>query len=316
MRKMHQLAACAVVSLGVMLASGCRKDAPEPRGVSAAEAAITSQPSDALRVRAQEALDANRHFAPAGNNAAEALLELRDRGRADAGDLAAITEMQPYLIIAAERAVEGGNAPEAERLVRLLARMDPNAPALARLNAAVADTQAAVADSDTRSPESQTTAPAARPVTSALRPSAVAAQGSSVSGTGPSMIANSSSEHPPAAAPPQNAPAAVASSPPEPVAPGRAAAEPRAAAAPALRLVQDVQPSYPTRALARRLEGRVEVMFTVQPDGSVENVRVIQSTHARMFDQAALAAARRWRFAPIPTAATTTRTLQFAPPTG
>jgi protein TonB len=86
--------------------------------------------------------------------------------------------------------------------------------------------------------------------------------------------------------------------------------------APALRLVQDAQPRYPARALDRRLDGRVELMFTVRPDGSVADLRVVDAQPAGVFDQAALQAARRWRFAPIPVATTTTRALRFAPPRG
>lgn len=59
------------------------------------------------------------------------------------------------------------------------------------------------------------------------------------------------------------------------------------------RLVQDAQPRYPLPALRARIEGQADVAFTIQPDGSVRDVRLVSSTPSGMFDASALAVAQR-----------------------
>ena len=56
-----------------------------------------------------------------------------------------------------------------------------------------------------------------------------------------------------------------------------------------------VEPAYPIRASRLGLEGFVTVQFDVNPDGSVSEVSVIESSHG-IFEQAAIKAARKFRF--------------------
>jgi TonB family protein len=58
-----------------------------------------------------------------------------------------------------------------------------------------------------------------------------------------------------------------------------------------------VEPDYPRSASARRLAGWVDVAFTVKQSGKTEDVRVVSAEPPGVFDDAALAAVRRWRFA-------------------
>jgi protein TonB len=58
-----------------------------------------------------------------------------------------------------------------------------------------------------------------------------------------------------------------------------------------------VEPTYPARATASGLEGFVTVRFDVNPDGSVGNVTVIESSN-RIFEPAAVKATRKFRFRP------------------
>jgi TonB family protein len=60
-----------------------------------------------------------------------------------------------------------------------------------------------------------------------------------------------------------------------------------------------VVPQYPEAARAQGIEGRVEVNFTVNSSGAVEAPTVTASSPEGVFDQAALAAVSRWRYAPI-----------------
>jgi protein TonB len=59
-----------------------------------------------------------------------------------------------------------------------------------------------------------------------------------------------------------------------------------------------VDPQYPPKAKQRRIEGWVDIEFTIGPAGTVEDPRVIHAQPPAVFDQAALRAVRRWRYSP------------------
>jgi TonB family protein len=67
-----------------------------------------------------------------------------------------------------------------------------------------------------------------------------------------------------------------------------------------LRLRRYVEADYPRTAAAMRRSGWVEVGFRVAADGRPGDLRVLAAEPAGRFDAAALAAVRRWRFAPPP----------------
>lgn len=58
------------------------------------------------------------------------------------------------------------------------------------------------------------------------------------------------------------------------------------------------QPSYPTSALLRGVEGYVKLSFLLDAGGQVRDVKVERSTPANVFDSAAAFAMRKWRFDP------------------
>jgi protein TonB len=64
---------------------------------------------------------------------------------------------------------------------------------------------------------------------------------------------------------------------------------------PPLKIV-DVEPVYPEAARASRLTGAVLVEFTIDTRGAVIEAHVVRSTP--MFDAAALAAVKQWKFKP------------------
>lgn len=66
-----------------------------------------------------------------------------------------------------------------------------------------------------------------------------------------------------------------------------------------LKRVRMVSPSYPDSARKRGVEGWVELAFTVQTNGSVDQVEVRNSSPADVFDDAAIRAVRQWRFEPV-----------------
>jgi TonB family protein len=75
-------------------------------------------------------------------------------------------------------------------------------------------------------------------------------------------------------------------------------------------------PEYPEAARARGLRGSVEVEFTVTPQGTVENPRVVAAEPRNVFDSAALAAVARRRYAEDAEREpqVLTERIEFAPP--
>jgi periplasmic protein TonB len=55
---------------------------------------------------------------------------------------------------------------------------------------------------------------------------------------------------------------------------------------------------YPAQAEARGITGWVTVEFTIAKSGAVKDERVVASRPQRIFDSAALAAVRRWKYNP------------------
>ncbi len=65
-----------------------------------------------------------------------------------------------------------------------------------------------------------------------------------------------------------------------------------------MRAVHKEQPTYPPDASRQGVQGSVVVQMSVGKDGSVKEVRIVSGP--RELQSAALAAARKWRFAPNP----------------
>lgn len=77
-----------------------------------------------------------------------------------------------------------------------------------------------------------------------------------------------------------------------------------------------IEPQFPREALLNGIEGWVEIEFTIEPDGSVSNPRVIASDPRRIFDRNAIRAIYKWKFKPRivdgkPVARQATQRLEF-----
>ena len=59
-----------------------------------------------------------------------------------------------------------------------------------------------------------------------------------------------------------------------------------------------LKPIYPTRASRRKIEGHVQVEFILTADGTVRDIKVLDSEPAGIFDNAAMRAIENWRLAP------------------
>ena len=79
----------------------------------------------------------------------------------------------------------------------------------------------------------------------------------------------------------------------------RAGAVDPATLAAGLKAVKTVPPDYPQKALAEGVSGSVLLTFTVDARGATRDVQVLQSTPHGVFDRAAVAAVKRWRYEPM-----------------
>lgn len=298
----------------VLLVSGCAgESAPDATAPAATPAAAQAAPAPAaptdeagLRAAAASALSEQRLYSPVGNNAIEHYLALRALVPGDASIETALVELLPYALIGSEQAIARGDLEEARRLVGLIERADAGLPALSRLRDSLV-----AAEAEARKAALAAEEEAARREEAERLAATAAEQARERAASAPPPAAASPARPAPAAAsvatPPAPAPAVAATpAPPRPAAPAAAPAAPKLLSAP--------QPRYPLMALRRKLEGEVLLELSIRPDGSVGSARVISATPPGLFDQAAVAAAERWRFEQAAAPATTRQVLRFRLP--
>lgn len=228
---------------------------------------------------ARAAVAAQQLVAPAGQSAFERYLAALAQQPANPIATDALRELFPFAAEQVGATIRDGQLDEAQRQLDLLARADPANYTLTLLRAQLAEqrqralaaaaTAAAPASASTRSPASRETVAATAP----------------------------SPPETPAEAPPVTQTAMV--TPPAPITVPAATSAPVpnvSTTAPVLQ--RRVEPYYPQAARRSGREGWVEVEFTVQPDGHVDAVKVLQSKPGSVFDLAATTAVQRWVFAP------------------
>ncbi len=66
-----------------------------------------------------------------------------------------------------------------------------------------------------------------------------------------------------------------------------------------LRRLREVPPVYPREAARLGQQGWVDVEFTIAPDGTTQDLVVRNAEPLRTFDQSAIDAVQRWKFAPV-----------------
>ena len=298
------------LGIGAALCLAACGDAARPAVVEGSASPADGMPgagvvaaATAPYARAERALAAGRILAPAGDNAIEHYLDACAQPSERVRARAALAELQPYVLIAAEQAIARGDGREAARLQALIARIDSGAPALPRLRAGL---DALVREQEARDADGAATA---MPSPAAGAPAAAVERIGATAAPEPVTSPTHAPEPPPAAAP---ATATVQAPPPSalPTPPASRGVEARTP-----RLLQDAQPRYPLPALRARIEGEAQVAFTIQPDGSVRNARLLSSTPPGMFEASALAVAQRWRFEATGRAHDSSRTVHFRLPT-
>ncbi len=290
--------------------------APPPAAVSAQVAAMGAEQ---LREAASAALREQRLYAPAGNNAMEYYLALRDKSPNDPAVSSALTDLMPYTLIATEQSINRDDFAEAQRLYALIEKTDPKAPALPRLKQSIADAQASLAqrtaDATARTEEDakkQADLEKQR-LADQQKAQLLAAQQLAEQQAATAKAAADKAAADKAAADKAAADKAAA----DRAAAQRAAAQnpPAQAAATSneLRPISTPAPSYPRDAYRDGTSGEVQVEFTVGTDGSVTSARVVRADPPRVFDREALSAVKRWKFQPVSSPVTSRRTIGFKP---
>ena len=303
------------------------QQAPAPTPESVVSASVNAMTPDQLRNEASKAYGENRLYAPAGNNAMEYYLALRDKAPADAGASSALTDLMPMTVIATEQGIAREDFAEAKRLAALIEKADAKHPALARLKSTIASSETAaaqritaqaltaeqeakrLADQVKQREEEQRKQQEQQRQQAAAQPAPPTAAEQAAAETQRQQAAAAEAERQRAAAAAaqqaQQAAAQPASPPPTPAA--RATSE--------LREISVPQPRYPPDAQRAGIAGTVLIEFTVATDGNVSDARVVSSDaprrFARDFEREAVAAARRWRFQPVAQATTSRRTISF-----
>ena len=326
----------ALATALILAIGACGKDeapaaqpAAEATGQAAEQAAAAAEQAEAradalaalgpdeLRERGRAAYAESRLYAPAGDNALEYYLALREKSPGDAAVSSALTDLMPMLVIATEQARDREDFDEARRLAALVGRADANHPALQRLDASIGSAEETV---QRRIAQQALSAEQEAERQRQLAQERERAQAEQQRLAAEQLAAQQQAAEREAA---ERAEA-------ERVAAERRAAEQRAAeqraaqqaatptpaaapAAPVLRPLSTPAPSYPTEALRAAQSGEVQVEVTVAPDGSVSDARVVRADPPRIFDRAAVAAVRRWRFEPVAEPVTTRRTIAFSP---
>ena len=82
------------------------------------------------------------------------------------------------------------------------------------------------------------------------------------------------------------------------------------------RLIEMIEPQYPATTLRTSREGWVRIGFTVEASGTVNNPKVLESSHSK-FERAAMNAIIHWRFKPetvngVAVSTDLTQTIEFA----
>jgi protein TonB len=254
-----------------------------------------------LREKGNTALREQRLYGPAGDNAMEYYLALRQKSaKPDVSAESALIDLMPYALIASEQAINDSDFAEAERLLELMGRTDPEAPSLNRIRDAIASGRTAAAERERLDAEradrerlaaEQQAREEAAAATAAVTPA-------------PAPAEPSPAEPEPAPAQPTPAPVAAAPATPTPAAPA-----PRTGGAP--RPISTPQPPYPREAARSRASGTVVVQYTIGPDGRVSDVEIIRARPRGLFERTVEQTVSTWRFEATGETTTQTRTFDF-----
>jgi protein TonB len=266
--------------------STATRTAPPPANVAAMDL-------DQLLAEARTAMNEQRYLAPAGNNAFEFYLRVLEKepGNKVASD--ALRETFPFAATSAEQAINSRDFGEAQRQIDLLAKADPANFTLTILRSKL-DAQRKTLDKQQQLALDQEKAAqlaAQKAAADKLAADKLAEQQKA------QLAEQQRAEQASAAQQPRQQ---VAANTPAAGGDNAAGADSGSAAGAteAAVLVKGAPARYPTAAMRARQEGWVLVSFTVDPDGTTSDVKVVESQPRHVFDRAAIDAVERYRFNP------------------
>jgi len=263
--------------------STATRAAPPPANVAAMDL-------NQLLAEARTAMNEQRYLAPTGNNAFEFYLRVleKDPGNKVASD--ALRETFPFAASSAEQAINSRDLGEAQRQIELLAKADPANFTLTILRSKL-DAQRKTLDKQQQLASEQEKAAqlAAQKAAAEKQAADQLAEQQKVQLAAQQKAEQSRTAQQSGATPAAGGGTATAA------ADGGGNA---AAATVAAVLVKGAPARYPTAAMRARQEGWVVVSFTVDPDGTTSDVKVVESQPRHVFDRAAVDAVERYRFNP------------------
>jgi len=65
------------------------------------------------------------------------------------------------------------------------------------------------------------------------------------------------------------------------------------------QLLTHVEPVWPQKAIDNKIEGSVTMSFSINTDGSVDNIEIIESTPNGMFEKSSIKALAKWKYAEL-----------------
>ncbi len=261
--------------------------------------ARSAQQIDGVLARASQRLDEGSLIAPPNDNARYYYELVLSSDPSNAAARQGLTAVASKLVLQARAEIDLGNFNTADAILADARRVDPNSAEVAATERALADARERVVAEqqrleDARQAEAERAAAerraaeaeaqrlaaerrAAAAAEAAAAQAAVQQQASSEPQASRSSGSSLNSSEPPAPAIEEAAPVAISS----------------------LTRTRYVAPKYPRAAERRSLSGWVDVVFTVNPDGSVSNIGVIGSEPGDVFIESAKRAVEKWEFAPV-----------------
>ena len=245
-----------------------------------------------LLAEAKAARDKGQYIDPEGANEVELYLRVLELDANNRGAQDALLEVIPYAQDRVDQYISEGNIPQAERSLALMRRADPNAVFLTSLAGRLEMQKRLQASREAE----QIAAQQAQQQLAQSR-----AQQAQTEATTTATPAPTTTETAPTPAPVAATPRPAATTPAPTIAATTPAPSVAAQTAPEARnfqLLKKVDPVYPQRALRQRMEGWVELSFTVTANGGVTGVEVVNAQPKREFDREAIRALQQWKFKP------------------
>lgn len=254
---------------------------------------VAAMSMNQLLAEARKAVNEQRLLAPAGNNAFEFYLKVLEKQPGNQVATDALRETFPVGASVAEQAINQRDFNEAQRQIDLLAKADPANYTLTILRSKL-DAQRKLQDREQQlasDKEKQQQLAAQKAVTDKAEADRLAAEAQQKAVADQrAATARAAQQQQAEAARTQQAPTSTAGT-------GNTATANASGTHPAV-LLRNVPPRYPTTAVRANQEGWVEVAFTVTPEGTVDDVKVVDAEPRHVFDRAATEAVSRWKFQP------------------